>query len=152
MPLADEMGVSQNAVPFESDQDELTDLVRKIREAYWSDDAQFEFDFSNYDNALRQSKNKKNPETESSEPIWIDLCINRIIKAQRPSFQLNAQSFVDTENTLTAQIKTPRWTDGLRPRDRLRLAKALRIIRNEKSLLRATTKQISSSADGTFLP
>lgn len=144
MPLGDELDAAEDKFGLVYENDDISSLFSKIREAYLSDDAQFEFDFTNYNSALNKPVKRPIPTIEASEAIWVDLCINRITEPLRPSFMLNAQSFDEITNTLAAQVRRPRWTDGIRPRDRLRLATALRIIRNEKRAHIATKKPGSS--------
>lgn len=120
-------GVSQG----DRNDDEMAALVDQIREAYWRDDDQFEFDFSWYEEAPK-SRQKRPRATDHQGSVWIDLCINRAYEQLGPTFQLNGQSFVDACEAPTEPRRAFRWTDGLRRRDRLRLATALRMIRNEQ--------------------
>lgn len=167
MPLADTGDTSPDDSPGNADPDQVSALINQLREAYRQDGDQFEFDFSYFDDeptppkkallsadvvtrAFEEWDPKRAREQSSSslqdESVCLDTCINRSSKKQGPAFQLNGYSFVDTSSALAEPQRTSRWTDGIRPRDRRRLARALRVIRDEQRELRRLMLQSGAKA------
>jgi hypothetical protein len=171
MPLVDMGGAPSDAFDGNSGTDQAYVLIDQLRDAYLRNDDQFEFDFSSYDEALAHPRAENPSATEESaafttndltskpsqkEPsstehyggVWVDMCINRVAELQRPTFLINGKTFMDTETSLARPQRAYRWTDGLRPRDRQRLATALQMIRDEKRGLRWPAEYDTATANG----
>lgn len=102
----------------------ITSLIDRLRHAYWHDDEQMKFDFPEIEE-----------DRETRGPVWFDLRINRLPTFTRELLPdtkwLNAGESGDHGTD-----RPSRWSDGLRPADRMRLVQALRIIRKEKMAMR----------------
>lgn len=110
---------------------EWTSIASQLRQGYLNRDLQLELDLTSYVKTL-PSTGATEPEPEKEPPVWFDLCINRQSPKEH-SFFLGGSSF-NPDSTLGSGAQRPRkWSDGLRPSDRRRLAKALQIIRDEKN-------------------
>lgn len=172
MPLADTGDTPPDDSPGDADPNQVSALINQLREAYKQDGDQFEFDFSYFDDrstppkialpsvdvvtrAFEEWAPKRAREQSSSslkdESICLDTCINRSSTEQSPTFQLNASTFIDTSKGLAQPQRASRWTDGLRPSDRRRLAKALRIIRDEQREIRRLMLQSGAEVSGSIL-
>ncbi|MGC4366745.1 hypothetical protein [Hydrogenophaga sp. R2] len=120
---------------LERDTDPFAVFIAKLRDAYQRDDKQFEFDFIQSEDVF--SLPEVDPKSSASKgAVWVNLIINRVYEKPGPSFQLNGQSFIDTELDHNFPRRARRWTDGLREFDRWRVAQALRKVRAEQAFYR----------------
>ncbi|MDO8905431.1 hypothetical protein [Hydrogenophaga sp.] len=141
MPLVDEEDEVETKAEREAREDAalaivVKQLVDRMRHAYWHDDDQMKFEFPEIE------KDK-----ERRKPVWIDLRINRLPTFTRellPDSKWLSKCEVGGNGT----DKQARWTDGLRPTDRARLAQALLLIRKEKKAMRAEDLQAEDRHNG----
>lgn len=135
MPLATGEALAPDVREGDLGDEQMSAFIDRIREAYWRDDDQFEFDFSGYPDTPKPAK-PRTLSTKHKKSIWIDMCIKRSSEQLGPIFQLNGQSFLDARTALAKPKRAFRWTDGLRASDRLKVAAALRAIRKERRKMR----------------
>ena len=114
----------------------ISNFIDRLRHAYWHNDDQMEFDFPDFDEIERRRG-----------AVWIDLRIDRLPTFTRellPDSKWLSKCEVGGNGT----DKPARWTDGLRPTDRARLAQALLLIRKEKKAMRAEDLQEEGRHNG----
>ncbi len=119
----------------------MEELLARLQHAYVSDDRQLKLDLDPYVNAVlarpRVDSLADRWITGEHEILWDDMCIRRLPMPKPPPLQLNGAVFRDEMVTpATAAVDLGRWSDRLRPADRLRLSAALQAIRAEKNAMR----------------
>jgi hypothetical protein len=117
--------------PKEADQSDIetTQIIDQIKQHYLHGGRQLEIDFSGYGCPPRSTELRMGAS-------WFDLSVHRQVSLDQLPFHLNGDSFEADKCRESEVQRRDRWTDGLRPSDRRRLAEALQIVRGEKNRLR----------------
>lgn len=130
----------------------MEELLTDLQQAYASDERQLKLDLDPYANAVlgrRRVAPLQDPNSAGgNEHMWTDMCIRRLPIRQPPPFQLNGSEFVDGfAMTANADASRRKWSQLLRPADRLLLTKALQTIRAEKNALRRPPEAASAPSE-----
>jgi len=112
----------------ESDERTLK-IVEQLKLHHLHGDSQLEIDFSAYGCLPDLSPQRM-------EASWFDMCIHRQLSRSQMPIHLSGNNFKPVTNRGDDPQVRQRWSDGLRPNDRRRLADALQVIRGERNRLR----------------
>ncbi|WP_382164022.1 hypothetical protein [Hydrogenophaga sp. ANAO-22] len=113
----------------------LNHVIAQLRQAYLKDENQLELAFESYAKSLEEAANL-GPGSRYEPPVWFDLCVHRKPTPAQFPLHLTGNNFTTDDPAAARAGSRGRWSDGLRPQDRSRLAQALLIVREELHRLR----------------
>lgn len=128
-------------------QEQLDELLTRLKQGYSRADDQLELDFDRYAHAIQPGCHFASSSVDrlSGNPLWASLRVSRTKQIGSPTLHIFGGSFVDKVRPPHEFENTTTWSKSLRRSERPRFARALALIRREMNELQLRTRVMASA-------